>query len=479
MAFEQFKLDIATEQTRGIFNTYVYESDVDTLASVQAAGYFSGSRFITDSDWIGSLMVAKMSDGSITGFIQADGSIVDEGTGEPSAINVVVINSLADFPAPSAGVIELSGGQNITYRIASKEVDISPNVFSVTSGNVFINGYHPGESELITDSTDPMFTTTNGSIRFNKLITDCPNGDLHSFSGDGSSSSLIMDNSLVRDCKNIALGITGAVAISLNRLTVLATTVGGFSFSGTSNSQLIVNNCGVGLESGFLGWTGNFLDLSTATFDVISINGNRVFPGAGDVFLTGAASGANIAAGGHAELAGNLFSGVGSSVVTITAQDAEWLFTGNNFNDSVRNTMTSGDSFLTASRTVVISVAGTYAPINGTNWASDVLDNFTSDNEGTLTYAGPGADLSITAISTIEKSGGGSDKLCGKLAIDSGSGFVLSDKTISCTDNATPGSISCQGLFSFSTGDKVQLWVTNEDGTSNIIVSEANIIAKL
>ena len=141
--------------------------------------------------------------------------------------------------------------------------------------------------------------------------------------------------------------------------------------------------------------------------------------------------------------------------------------------------MTAGDTFLTASRTVTIAVAGTYVAVNGTNWSSDVLDNFTSDNEGTLTYAGPGDDLVVTAVATIEKVGGGSDKLCGKLAIDTGSGFVLSDKTISCTDNTTPALITCQGLFSFSTGDKVQLWVENENGTSDIIVSEANMIAKV
>ena len=78
MAFEQFKLDVATEQTRGIFNTYVYESDVDIIADIQVSGYFSASRFIDDPDWVGSLLIAKMSDGSVNGFINSDGSITPE-----------------------------------------------------------------------------------------------------------------------------------------------------------------------------------------------------------------------------------------------------------------------------------------------------------------------------------------------------------------------------------------------------------------
>ena len=48
MAFDQFKLDRSSLQTRDIFNRYVYETP-DTKADIQAAGYFSQSRLETAS----------------------------------------------------------------------------------------------------------------------------------------------------------------------------------------------------------------------------------------------------------------------------------------------------------------------------------------------------------------------------------------------------------------------------------------------
>ena len=90
---------------------------------------------------------------------------------------------------------------------------------------------------------------------------------------------------------------------------MLSSSVGGFTFTGTTNSQLLFRNNAVGLASGFLNWSGDFIDLKTATFDLISMTDNRVFPGAGDNFLTGAASGANIKSGGSAVLSGNILTG--------------------------------------------------------------------------------------------------------------------------------------------------------------------------
>jgi len=75
MAFTQFKLDIATEQSRGIFNQYVYET-TDTIVETQAVGYFVQSRFSDlDPDWFGSFITCKCSDGSYTGEITSGGTV--------------------------------------------------------------------------------------------------------------------------------------------------------------------------------------------------------------------------------------------------------------------------------------------------------------------------------------------------------------------------------------------------------------------
>lgn len=75
MSFKQFKLDISSEQTRGIFNTYVYQTN-DTTLEVQASGYFAASRFpLVDEDGCGALIRCCCGDGFFEGFVGADGTI--------------------------------------------------------------------------------------------------------------------------------------------------------------------------------------------------------------------------------------------------------------------------------------------------------------------------------------------------------------------------------------------------------------------
>ena len=70
--FTQFKLDKKVNQTRGIFDIFIYRSDTDTLADVQVAGYFLESRFSgQDEGWNGAKLEVKASDGYAEGFIDA------------------------------------------------------------------------------------------------------------------------------------------------------------------------------------------------------------------------------------------------------------------------------------------------------------------------------------------------------------------------------------------------------------------------
>lgn len=73
MAFDQFKLDKKTNQTRGIFDIFIYRTD-DTLADTQVAGYFSRSRFADngsdpDEGWDGAKLEVRASDGYAEGFV--------------------------------------------------------------------------------------------------------------------------------------------------------------------------------------------------------------------------------------------------------------------------------------------------------------------------------------------------------------------------------------------------------------------------
>lgn len=104
MAFTQFKLDRSLDQSRGIFNKYIYKTETDTIAEVTAAGYFDASRFKElDSDdtnsmgWSGGVIECQCSDGYFIGEISTDGdsvtTVISEGGSE-------IIDTLTDGQVP-------------------------------------------------------------------------------------------------------------------------------------------------------------------------------------------------------------------------------------------------------------------------------------------------------------------------------------------------------------------------------------------
>ena len=70
MSFTQFKFERSTYQTRGIFNTYVYETD-DPYEEVFSSGYFSKCRFLNEPGWDGGYLDVICSDGRF--FAQISG----------------------------------------------------------------------------------------------------------------------------------------------------------------------------------------------------------------------------------------------------------------------------------------------------------------------------------------------------------------------------------------------------------------------
>lgn len=387
--------------------------------------------------------------------------------------NVVKVNSLADFPDPVDGVIELvtTPGARIAYIIGSVFVDVGVNRFTITDGQVVIRGMHRTGSRITSSTTGTMFTST-GSAFFQEFISfDCPNAKVFDFS-DSTFLSFANNNLIIINCDTLGT-IAGAFTTSLRTMTVVATQSGGFTWTGTAGSQInITNFLGIG-------WSGTLLDLGTATFDLINISSDcRFISPSGTTILSGAASSANLTASGRALVSGNIFNGVGTALNGITTQDLQWQFSGNVFVDgTTENTRRDADAYLLINESVANAGSDVYGPIAGGNWQSDISNSFTVDADGIITYIGLSRiDAPVSAAATVEKGGGGSALICCKIAIDTGSGFAVIDKTIGCTQNATPTQITASLITNISTGDRFQLFVAIDDGSSTIEVSNARML---
>jgi len=135
MAFQQFKFDVATFQTRGIFNTYVYQSDNDTIAQVTSSGYFKASRFpLTDEDGCSAKINCCCSDGYVEGFVGSDGTL----TPIDPADNIKVIIDAPASPYPMTGMEDIIActGATVIELIAvadsTKDVTIDADGGTVT-----------------------------------------------------------------------------------------------------------------------------------------------------------------------------------------------------------------------------------------------------------------------------------------------------------------------------------------------------------
>ena len=109
MAFEQFKLDKSVNQSRGIFDKFIYRTD-DTVVEVESFGYFAGARFSSEPDWLRSIIECECSDGYVFGAINDTGTLDvffdSNATGAgmpiaPSGPEYYVAESTSWFPAPN------------------------------------------------------------------------------------------------------------------------------------------------------------------------------------------------------------------------------------------------------------------------------------------------------------------------------------------------------------------------------------------
>lgn len=97
MSFNQFKLDLLNQQSRGIYNTFIYKTD-DTIADILTPGYFTESRFAGQSPdiWTDGLIESECIDGFIVGKINTAGDltqVVTPGSGDISSATPFATNN--------------------------------------------------------------------------------------------------------------------------------------------------------------------------------------------------------------------------------------------------------------------------------------------------------------------------------------------------------------------------------------------------
>ena len=319
--------------------------------------------------------------------------------------NVVYVNDIiADLPQAANGVIELSGGLNVVYVFAAKEFDFGTTTLAVTGGSVVLRGSHRTQSILKSDS--PTFINSNGSLYLESLAMTATGGLLQH-----NGTACVFEGVTVNTCAYVA-NVTGSVVFSLRTSSILRTTSGGITFTGSHN-QLNITNCLFGsfLDGFGLGWAGSLIDLSTGTFDIISIESdNRFFSDNGNIAIAGLIDDGNISTGGRGLVSGSAFVGDGLALSGIDPQDKLWKFTDNlNVEDS-RNMAVA---YLYTPTVTANAGIGTYTPVIGTFSEGGETSRFTVAANGVITIDSVDTlNIKISANVSCKRDGGSGADLC-------------------------------------------------------------------
>ena len=380
------------------------------------------------------------------------------------ANNVVVINSEADFPVQDASTITLS--KNLLYFIGSPFS--TAKSFNGDGINIMGLGI-TSEAQLTYTGVGVMFTMTNGIVNIRDLTFNCPNGTLFSMSGSGGAgvdSQLLLTSARCFNCLNIGT-FTGLDAVVIDIWDITNITGNGFVFAGTGWLVLSLSRLSM---AGFI--SSIAINLGTAIFGEVELRDIIAVGDGGSTAVSGLASSANIVAGSIGEIKDCNLSNIGTALAGIDEQDIRWRVRDN---AGTVNSRYAADGYITIPETVTINTISVFEEIAGVNWVSTTQDRFTTSTSGVITYNGQETiEVKISGVATVEKSGGGSDQLEVRAAVNwvSGGGLVQS---AAITDNSSPTSVPINALVELSTNDNVRLIVTNNDGTSNVIVDIASL----
>ena len=392
---------------------------------------------------------------------QRDNDVLISTTTSTASSNTVIVNSITDLPTAIAGVITLVGGTN--YFISS---DISTsNRFVLGSGTVISSNDGYGTTLTYTGTGD-MFTFVNGLSGVKEIGLRCANGTLFNSSAV-TSGNLLLRWLFMYEVKN--LGTINAPSTGIYDCFIQLHTGQGFTVSGGSNVRLNMETLTIASTTSA---TSVFMDLDGATFTSLNINGIIFLSTtAGQVFLTGSASGANLNTDVIGFVSKVTINGAMSGLSTITNNDAGWDFTDNN---KIGDTRPIAMMSMNATATTTIATINTPVIVNGV--FSDAESSlYTISSAGRITYNGKRPQSSDVTASITFISSSGTNTFEFYVAKN---GTPITQSGISREVTSTvSGNISLVWDLPMIENDYIEIWVANTTGTNN--VDAVKIVARV
>ena len=401
---------------------------------------------------------------TVQGPVDFIGGFKIDGSTFSIAQNIVVVNSKSDLPTPLVGVITLAA--NTTYQL-SGSINLGADRIDISNTGTAIIGIDRFKDGLVYTGTGALLTASK-TFRCAEMNFTASSGDVLDLNGAGAETC-VFTNSFIVSCDRIGEISNWRTTVfrSFSCVSTLNATDGRLLFSGTCTAFNMDNSLFQGNTA------GTMIDFGTATFDRIQIpTGNRFVIPSGITGLKGAASNGNLTAAGRGIITNNIFEGAGTYLSGLDEQDTRFNYFANaGLEDSMNDSYVTLSSNATAT---TISAANTPALVAGT-WVEQEANKFTTTAAGRSTY--DGADditVPVQARASIAPVSGSNINFSLYIAFN---GTVVSVTQVKGrASSGDPVTISTFHQQSFTTNDYIELYVENNDNSTNLLVSDAAYI---
>lgn len=374
-------------------------------------------------------------------------------------LSTIIINGEADFPTQSATSITLDAG--VTYIIGSAfstaKNFIALNASKITANNVL--------SPVLTyTGTSPMFSGVDASFSIKEITIDHPNSEGFHFT-DSIGGVIVYINFEVITISGKKYGTFNNVQSVLISGSAGQNVDDGVTVTGANGVIFSLDKLALLSSSP----TFKAVDFGSAVFLTIEIIDLILAGPTGSIGISGAANSANVPAGAIATVTGGNFAGIDSPLSIITIDDIRWRFSSNS---SIPDTRQDSLTSMTANATeTVISAINTPVKVAGV-WVDEGTSFFTSDATGRVTYDGEiDYRAPIDFSCTLAMASGGSKSVTAYVATN---GVIIpaTGRQVTVSSSATD-TVTLIWQLGFAQAEYVEVWVENNDDTTNIICTGA------
>lgn len=444
------QFNVVTPLTVGqVVTVEIYRDSVGN----NSGGLIEGIPSLSGSGW-GSAETASITASRLIPASQAAATPIQDRS------NYVLVKQKSDFPNPVSGVITLLS--NTDYEV-NGSIDLTGDRIALNGSNS-IFGQNPELDILITNNATSMIEGRDAGAIIDRLSLSNAGGPIFDVLDTVPSTNSVFVTSCVL-ISSLSVG-------TFTDLLVVQFEKNAFRSLGDGVKIGGINNIGVRFNGNIVENTvnGTLIDLGVSVTEALSMDHNFIESSVGLVFLNGATGGANVSATGQASVVSNTtFGGNLPSLVGITTADLKWQFDLNNTipdSDRIGSMYMSGNVIPT-----LFLAAATPTKVLGTTTAGSTIQRFTMTDNNELTYNDLktfNASISFS-ISVVRTSGTG-NRLVRFYVYKNGAPLTGAEQALEVDNRERSVAVIANDII--TTGDIYELWISNEDNTNEMTVTE-------